>query len=65
MKKIALIALAGSALMLAGCGQKEEAATAEATPVAETSAEAVSSDAATATDAAQVNETTNGGTVKP
>lgn len=70
MKKIVLAAVATSALMLAGCGSKEEAApAADATPAAEASAagsDAPASDAGTATDAAATptkgpNKGTSGG----
>lgn len=73
MKKTMLTAVAASAILLTGCGTKEEeAAPADATPAAEasadtgTSSEAAASDAGTATDAGTAstgspNQGTSGG----
>lgn len=69
MKKVLFTAMAASAVLLAGCEKKEEAAPVEATPAAESSADAGASaaasgdaDAGAATDGA--NEP-NGGGPKP
>lgn len=65
MKKVLFSAIAGSAILLAGCGKKEEATPVEATPAVETSADAGASTAASgdadAGDAMGGNETTSGG----
>lgn len=66
MKKILFSAIAGSAILLAGCEKKEEAAAVEASPAAEASADAGASEAASGdADAAAAeeggNETTSGG----
>jgi len=67
MKKVLLSAIAGSAILLAGCSKKDDAAPVEATPAAEVSADTGASDAATseAADAGDAtggkNETTSGG----
>ncbi|MBS3928330.1 MAG: hypothetical protein KGZ65_07945 [Sphingomonadales bacterium] len=66
MKKVLFGAIAGSAILLAGCGSKEEAAPVEASPAAEASADAGASEAASGdADAAAAdeggNETTSGG----
>jgi nitrous oxide reductase accessory protein NosL len=68
MKKILLTAIAGSAMLVAGCAKKEDAAPADATATAEATAasDAAASDAGAATDAAGAasqspNEGTSGG----
>jgi PBP1b-binding outer membrane lipoprotein LpoB len=79
MKKILFAALAGSAIMLAGCGQKTEeapavdaAAASDAAAVATDAAATATDAAATATDAASAEPDdgatdagTSGGSVRP
>jgi PBP1b-binding outer membrane lipoprotein LpoB len=67
MKKVLFGAIAGSAILLAGCGSKEEAAPVEASPAAEASAEpsAAASGDADAADASEGPNEVHGGGPQP
>ncbi|MBA4162243.1 MAG: hypothetical protein C0515_09250 [Novosphingobium sp.] len=67
MKKVLFSVIAGSAVLLAGCGSKEEATPVEATPAAEASADpsAAASGEADAADASEGPNEVHGGGPQP